>query len=105
MSSSIRRGKTRAPFAEPHLSALATKADLSELRAATKADLSEFRAATKADLSELRAATEADISGLRASAKTDLTTEIGRLELKIESAKTDETRQRRITKAIEQLGG
>jgi ribosomal protein L29 len=44
---------------------LATKPDLSELRAATRADLAEFRAATQADLAEYRAATKADLAGLR----------------------------------------
>ena len=52
--------------------ALATKADLAELRADTKADLAELRADTKADLAEHRAATTADLAEFRAATKADL---------------------------------
>ena len=44
---------------------LATKQDISELRAATKQDISELRATTKQDLSELRTAAKQDIFELR----------------------------------------
>ena len=68
--------------------ALATKADLAELRADmaehradTKADLAELRAdmaelASKADLAALRADTKAEIAALRADTKADLRAEL-----------------------------
>jgi hypothetical protein len=43
------------------LSGLATKSDLSELRAATKSDLSEL----KTDITELRATTKSDLAEVR----------------------------------------
>ncbi len=46
---------------------VATKADMSELRAELKADMGELRAEFKADMGELRAELKADIAELRAS--------------------------------------
>jgi hypothetical protein len=62
-------------------------------------DLDLSALATKADLSELRAATKGDLS----DTKADLTTEINRLELKIESTKTDILRWMVVTQIA--LGG
>src|SRR6185503_21044800 len=59
---------------------LATKEDVSNLRAATKEDISNLRAATKDDISNLRAATKEDISNLRAELlRTIYLTSLGQL--------------------------
>ena len=54
------------------LAKLATKADLTDLKAATRVDLNDLRVATKADLSDLKAATKADLSDLKATTKADI---------------------------------
>ena len=61
--------------------ALATKADLAELRADTKADLAEHRAATTADLAEFRAATKADLAELETRLTNTLATKADKADL------------------------
>ena len=84
---------TKADLAEirADLAGFATKADLAEIRAdlagfATKAELAEILAgfATKADLAEIRAdlagfATKAELAGVRDELRADLHREIGTL--------------------------
>lgn len=53
----------------PHL---ATKSDISELRAELKADIGELRAELKADIGGLRAELKGEIGGLRAELKSDI---------------------------------
>ncbi len=72
-------------------SQVATKSDITELRAATKSDILELRAATKAEFLELRAATKSDITELRTATKADF------LELR-SATKSDITELRAATK-------
>lgn len=51
---------------------LATKADITGLRAELKADLTGLRAELKADLTGLRTELKADIAGLRSELKMDI---------------------------------
>lgn len=90
----LREAEFSDPQAEPVVATVqdaaedaevATKADVTGLRAEAKADIAELRAEVKADIAELRAEVRADIAALRGELRE---AEL-RLEAKIEGIKAD----------------
>ena len=68
---------------------IATKSDITELKASTKSDITELKASTKSDITELKASTKSDIKGMATKADIKELKEETKADIKNMATKAD----------------